>query len=79
MKKDFFLARYAVIIKRLERSPATYEEIEKFLLESREFQDAKIYQYSIRTLQRDLKDINSLFNLEIQNKKNEIRFFEKVK
>ena len=69
MKKDFFLARYALIIKRIERSPATYEEIEKFLLESREFQDAKIYQYSIRTLQRDLKDINSLFNLEILNKK----------
>lgn len=69
MKKDFFLARYALIIKRLERSPATYEEIERFLLNSREFQDANVYQYSIRTLQRDLKDINSLFNLVIQNKK----------
>lgn len=69
MKKDFFLARYALIIKRLERSPATFEEIEQFLLDSREFQDANVYQYSIRTLQRDLKDINSLFNLVIQNKK----------
>ncbi|MBP7173022.1 MAG: WYL domain-containing protein [Cloacibacterium sp.] len=69
MKKDFFLARYALIIKRLEKSPATFQEIESYLLNSFEFQDAKITSYSIRTLQRDLKDISNLFNMEIHNRK----------
>ncbi|HCC93064.1 MAG TPA: WYL domain-containing protein [Flavobacteriaceae bacterium] len=67
MKKDFFLTRYALIIKRLEKSAATYEEIEDFLLNSFEFQDANVNTYSKRTLQRDLKAIQNLFNLEIEN------------
>lgn len=69
MKKDFYLTRYALIIKRLERSPATYPEIESYLLSSFEFQDANITGYSIRTLQRDIKDIANLFNFDIHNKK----------
>ncbi|MDV3506833.1 WYL domain-containing protein [Elizabethkingia anophelis] len=69
MKKDFYLTRYALIIKRLESSPATYAQLEKYLLGSFEFQDAKITGYSIRTLQRDIKEIASLFNLNIHNKK----------
>ena len=69
MKKDFYLTRYALIIKRLESSPATYAQLEEYLLGSFEFQDAKITGYSIRTLQRDIKEIASLFNLNIHNKK----------
>jgi len=69
MKKDFYLTRYALIIKRLERSPATYPEIEDYLLNSFEFQDNNINGYSIRTLQRDIKDIANLFNFDIHNKK----------
>ena len=69
MKKDFYLTRYALIIKRLERSPAAYPEIESYLLNSFEFQDANITSYSIRTLQRDIKDIANLFNFDIHNKK----------
>lgn len=69
MKKDFYLTRYSLIIKRLERSPATYPEIEDYLLNSFEFQDASIRGYSIRTLQRDIKDIANLFNFDIHNKK----------
>ena len=48
MKKDFYLTRYALIIKRLERSPATYPELESYLLSSFEFQDASITSYYIR-------------------------------
>lgn len=69
MKKDFFLNRYALIIKRLEKSPATFEQIQDFLLNSHEFVDAQIYSYTIRTLQRDLKDIEQLFDISIKNKK----------
>ncbi len=69
MKKDFFLARYSLIIKRLEKSPATFEQIQDYLLNSYEFVDAQIYSYTIRTLQRDLKDIEQLFDISIKNKK----------
>ncbi len=74
MKKDFFLARYALIIKRLEKSPATFKEISDYLLNSFEFQDANVTNYSIRTLQRDIKDINNLFNLEILNSKKDAKY-----
>jgi hypothetical protein len=48
MKKDFYLTRYALIIKRLESSPATYSQLEDYLLNSFEFQDAEsklLYPY----------------------------------
>lgn len=69
MKKDFYLTRYALIIKRLESAPATYTQLEDYLLNSFEFQDAGIKSYSIRTLQRDIREISDLFNLSIHNKK----------
>jgi len=69
MKKDFFLARYALIIRKLETTPSTYLQLEEYLLSSFEFQDAGITTYSIRTLQRDIKEISRLFSLDIHNKK----------
>lgn len=69
MKKDFYLTRYALIIKKLEAAPANYKQIEEYLLNSFEFQDAGITSYSIRTLQRDIKEISSLFHLSIHNRK----------
>lgn len=69
MKKDFYLTRYALLIKKLETAPANYKQLEEYLLSSFEFQDAGITSYSIRTLQRDIKEISSLFNLSIHNKK----------
>ncbi|MBQ0151651.1 MAG: WYL domain-containing protein [Chryseobacterium sp.] len=69
MKKDFYLTRYALIIKKLENSPSTYLQVEDYLLSSFEFQDANIKSYSIRTLQRDIREISNLFNLSIHNKK----------
>lgn len=69
MRKDFFLARYALIIRKLERSPLSFKELETYLLNSNEFRDNDIKSYSVRTLQRDIKDIYRLFNIEIINKK----------
>ena len=69
MKKDFYLTRYALIIKKLENAPSTYLQVEDYLLNSFEFQDANIKSYSIRTLQRDIREISNLFNLSIHNKK----------
>lgn len=75
MKKDFYLTRYALIIKKLEHSPSTYSQIESYLLNSFEFQDAQITSYSIRTLQRDIREISNLFNLSIHNKKKDNRYY----
>ncbi len=76
MKKENFLTRYALIINKLEVKPCTYKEIEDYLLNSLEFQDAGIKSYSIRTLQRDVKEISRNFNTEIKcDKKRENRYF----
>lgn len=69
MKKDFYLTRYSLIIKKLESTPTTYRQLEDYLLNSFEFQDAGVTCYSIRTLQRDIKEISRLFNVFIHNKK----------
>ncbi len=64
MPKSIFLNRYSVIIKRLEKSPATFKEIQSFLQRESELQD-KNFTISIRTFQRDLKEIYELLNYEI--------------
>ena len=69
MQKDFYLARYALIIKKIENSPISYPQLKDYLLNSFEFQDAGVRSYSIRTLQRDIKEISRLFNITIHNKK----------
>ncbi|KMQ72346.1 helix-turn-helix transcriptional regulator [Chryseobacterium koreense] len=69
MQKDFYLTRYALIIKKIESNPLSYPQLEDYLLNSFEFQDAGVTSYSIRTLQRDIKEISRLFNISIHNKK----------
>jgi proteasome accessory factor B len=73
MTKESYLNRFSLIIKRLEKSPATFSEIQDHLLESPEFQDYAVKSYSIRTLQRDIKDISTLFNIEIKNNRKKIK------
>lgn len=76
MKKESFLSRYALIIKKLELHPSNFKQIENYLINSFEFQDAGITNYSIRTLQRDVKEIARLFSLEIRcDKKRENKYF----
>ncbi|WP_435524618.1 hypothetical protein [Chryseobacterium indoltheticum] len=69
MKKDFYLTRYALIIKKLESAPATYSQMEDYLLNSFEFQDAGIKSYSIRTLQRDIREISDLLTFLFTTKR----------
>lgn len=56
MPKDTYLNRYSLIIKRLQRGAATYEQIVKYLENESEIK-GKNYSISKRTLQRDIKDI----------------------
>ena len=68
MPKETFFARYALIIKRLEKSPASFEEIASYLQNESELQDRN-FEISKRTFQRDLKDIESQLGIEIVNER----------
>ncbi|HEX5152553.1 MAG TPA: WYL domain-containing protein [Parafilimonas sp.] len=68
MPKETYIARFALIIKRLEQGPATFEQIAKYLDRESDIQD-KDYRISKRTLQRDIQHINSQLHIEIANKK----------
>ncbi len=74
MRKDF-KARYRLIIERLKMSSATYQEIRDFLLKSNEFRRLEIETYSIRTLQRDIRDIESIYDVVIHNKRKDPRYY----
>lgn len=64
MSKRETLARYNLIIQKLRKKDSSFEEISDYLAYESELQD---YDFNIskRTFQRDLKDIDSLYNIEI--------------
>lgn len=77
MPKETFISRFALILRRLEKGPATYEQIARYLEDESIIQD-KNFLISKRTLQRDIKDIYSQLNIEIANeKKGDKRYFIK--
>ncbi|HET7115764.1 MAG TPA: WYL domain-containing protein [Hanamia sp.] len=78
MPKETFLPRLSLIIKRLEKSPATYKQINDYLKDKSE--DGYNYSMSVRTLQRDIRDIYKNYGIEIVNeKKGEKKYFIKSK
>jgi predicted DNA-binding transcriptional regulator YafY len=56
--------RYLHIGNKRRKAPATFEEIANYLLQQAERQDYK-FNVSKRQFQRDLKDIGSIFEIEI--------------
>jgi predicted DNA-binding transcriptional regulator YafY len=58
------LLRYIHIINKLRKAPTTFDEIDHYLLQQSERQDYK-FNVSKRQFQRDLKDIGSIFEIEI--------------
>jgi predicted DNA-binding transcriptional regulator YafY len=65
MSKREFLSRYNLIINKLRKKPATFKEINDFLERESEIQEYK-FTVSSRTFKRDLDDIRSLFNINIE-------------
>ena len=66
MAKQDYILRYLTIIKVLRKSKeATYKEIKEYLKKESEIQD-RPFSISTRTFQRDLNEIRSLFNVDIQ-------------
>ncbi len=64
MSKRESLLRYIHILNKLRKAPASFEEIDNYLSEQSERQDYK-FNVSKRQFQRDLKDIESIFEIEI--------------
>ena len=65
MSKREFLSRYNLIINKLRKKPATFQEIDDYLERESEIQEYK-FTVSKRTFKRDLDDIRSLFNINIE-------------
>ncbi len=65
MSKREAISRYNLIIKKLRKHPATFDEISDFLSMESELQDYN-FNVSKRTFQRDLDDIRSVYNIDIQ-------------
>jgi hypothetical protein len=79
MPKELYIARYSLIIKRLEKGPATFEQITLFLETQSSILDMD-FAISKRTFQRDIKDIFTQLNIEIVNeRKGDKRYYIKSK
>jgi predicted DNA-binding transcriptional regulator YafY len=64
MSKRESIARYNLIIKKLRKQPATFDEISDYLSLESELQEYN-FNVSKRTFKRDLDDIGSLYNIDI--------------
>jgi len=65
MSKQESLIRYSLIIQKLRKNPSTFEELSDYLALQSELQSYD-FNVSKRTFQRDLDDIRSLYNIDIQ-------------
>lgn len=58
------IIRYIHILNKLRKSPSSFKEIDQYLTLQSNFYD-ELFNVSKRQFQRDLKDISSIFELEI--------------
>ena len=65
MSKKDSIQRYYLIITKLRKNPSTFNEIADYLARESELQDFD-FNISKRTFKRDLEDISSIYNIEIQ-------------
>lgn len=65
MSKRESIARYSLIIKKVRKHPATFQEISDYLKRESELQEYN-FNTSVRTFQRDLNDIRSIYDIDIQ-------------
>ena len=70
MSKKQFLKRYLLIINKLRKKSCSFEEIQEHLKQQSEFNEEN-YEVSIRTFQRDIKEIASMYSIEISYNRSE--------
>jgi proteasome accessory factor B len=64
MPKQTYITRYLLIINRLKKSPASFEQIKNYLLQQSEIRGLD-YSLEKRTFQREISEIRELFALDI--------------
>ncbi len=64
MSKKHFIKRLILIINKLRKESFSFEEIQRYLSEHT-YDDSENYDISLRTFQRDLKEIYLIFNIDI--------------
>ncbi len=78
MAKKIFFLRYRLELTKLQQSRATFKEISDYLDRHAAFTD-EIIGFSIRTFQRDMKDIKAIFNIDIvYDRKSKSYFIDSV-
>ncbi len=65
MSKQEYLVRYRLIINKLRRNPCTFKEINDYLMRESELQSLD-FMVSLRTFQRDLADIRTIYQTDIR-------------
>lgn len=65
MSKRESIARYSLIIKKVRKKAATFQEISDYLKLESELQEYN-FNITVRTFQRDLNDIRSIYDIDIQ-------------
>jgi predicted DNA-binding transcriptional regulator YafY len=65
MSKRESIARYNLIIKKLRKQPLSFSEISDYLAFESDLQEYN-FNVSKRTFQRDIEDIRSVYNIDIQ-------------
>lgn len=65
MSKREAISRYNLIINKIRKVPSSFQEIADYLQLESEIQSYN-FNVSIRTFQRDLEDIRSIYNIDIQ-------------
>lgn len=65
MIKRTSLVRYSLIIRMLRKQPSTFDEVAEYLAQESELQNFNS-NITKRTFQRDLDDIHSVFDIDIQ-------------
>jgi len=74
MAKIESINRYSLIIKKLRQKPSSFNEILSYLEFESELQDFN-FRVSLRTFQRDINDIRTLYKIDIQFNKSTKNYF----
>ncbi len=73
MAKREYIQRHLLIIKRLKKRPSSFNELHLYLLEQQEI-TGENFDISQRTFQRDIKDIYTIYGVEIKFNKSLERY-----
>jgi predicted DNA-binding transcriptional regulator YafY len=73
MAKREYIQRHLIIIKRLKNRPSSFEELHRYLLEQQDI-TGENFDISQRTFQRDIKDIYTIYGIEIKFNKSKGKY-----